>query len=206
MNSSIDGTKDETILQKKLLLQPLKKSSNENIDTKNLVETFSSQNLVMKPIEENDKALYKDIFSDPDITKYTGGVLNEDQLTLCFTKSISELRVTPIGYITWVVQIKESKESIGILNLILHHDAMSSAEFGIMFTKAFHNKGFCCELLERFIKFCFTEMNIASLFSFTMDDNKPVSHILHKLDFEKQRVSPFEKPSVHGSYWGIYKD
>ncbi len=73
-----------------------------------------------------------------------------------------------------------------------------------MFIKEFQNKGYCCELLKTVIDYCFTQMSISSLFSFTLNSNKPVAHILHKLDFEKLAVSPLEPPSPDGSYWAIY--
>jgi RimJ/RimL family protein N-acetyltransferase len=208
MNSSTDGSKDELNLQSNLLLQHLKNlpRKKETAHSLKISGIFSSKNLFIRPIKDCDEPIYRHLFTDPEITKYTGGVVNEDQITTCFNKSISELSAVPIQYLTWVVQAKDSEESIGILNVVLHDKPMHSAELGVMFTKDYQNQGYCCELLERFIDYFLVEKEISSLFCFSLDNNKAVTHILSKLAFKKIEPAPFEKPLSDGCYWVIHRD
>jgi len=204
MNSSIDGTKDEVILQQNLFTSPCYESQSKRmISAGNAMSHLSTENLLLRPIEPADKALYRDIFSDPEVTRYTGGAVIGERLNLGFNQSVEALKASPINYITWVVRTKKPEVGIGILNLTLHDRPCATAELGIMFKKAYQNKGFCCELLAMMVAYCFNQINLTSLYCFTMDDNKAVSHVLQKLNFEQLTVSPYEQPTSGGSYWGI---
>jgi len=205
MNSSKDGTKDDVNLQNNLLLQHLKNltAKKETVNSLKINGIFSSEKLFIRPIKACDETIYRHLFSDPEITKYTGGVVSEDQIAVCFEQSINELGAVPAQYLTWVIQEKDSEESIGILNVVLYEKPMHSAELGVMLTKDNHNQGYCSELLARFIEYFLIEKEISSLFCFSLDNNKAVTHILNKLSFTKIESAPFKKPLSDGCYWVI---
>jgi RimJ/RimL family protein N-acetyltransferase len=203
MNFFIHGSKDKLILQNNLLLRHIDKlvKKREAAHSLEMGGVFSSENLFIRQINKCDKSIYKQLFTDPETTKYIGEVINEDQITTCFNKIISELSTIPVQYITWVVQIKESGESIGILNLALHNNSINSAELEIMLTKDHQNRGYGSELLERFINYFLIDKGISLLFCFALHNNEPVAHILSKFTFKKIKEDTFEKSKLDGCYW-----
>ena len=208
MNFSIHGSEDQLTLQKNLLLKYVDKLviKKEAAHSLEMGGVFSSENLFIRQIKECDKPIYKQLFTDPEITKYTGEVINEDQITTCFNKSINELSAIPVQYITWVVQIKESGESIGILNLALHNNSIHSGELEIILTKDYQNRGYGSELLERFINYFLIDKGISLLFCFALNENEAASHILSKFTFKKIKENTFEKSKLDGCYWVLDRD
>jgi len=203
MKNSIDGSIEDLTLSSTTLLQSFNQLMHPRPFTPDWKEThqFSSERLLMSPLRYEDRKFYTELFTNQEVTKYTGGVLSNKQAEQNFINVLKALSVKPIKYFTWLVKEKNDKDTIGIITLIWHSHEKQQAEFGIMFTPKKHQQGYCCELIESFISYCFTTLQLLYLYSFTVHDNEVAQHILKKSNFTKIGKIPFKKHSLEGLYW-----
>lgn len=206
MINSIDGSIDKLTLSRLTLLQcfyhlilsqPYPRKTLNKLDK----YQFSSERLIMKPLQYRDKQFYIELFTSKKVTKYTGGVLPQKQAQQNFVNSLKAITVEPIQYFTWLVSTKNDEQNVGIITLLWRDQQKQLAEFGVMFTPKQHNQGYCCESTRAFISYCFDTLKLPSLYSFTLNNNVTSQHILKKLGFNKVQNVPFKQLVKDGLYW-----
>jgi RimJ/RimL family protein N-acetyltransferase len=208
MTNSIDGSIDEFYSTRNAVSQyffPLLHTQtypNQFSEQHN----FSSEQLLIRPLEYRDSALYEELFTDQEITQYTGGIYSTKQVKVNFINSLKALKKQPIQYLTWVIETKYSQKSIGIATLIWPTEQSRCAEFGIMLNRNNHNQGYCCELVARLIQHCFAQYQLTSLYSFTLLNNHIAQHILKKFSFLQSERGILPPPSNQGIYWKLTRD
>jgi len=203
MMNLVDGSIDKLTSSRKALLQCFYQVLlSRTYDSEDKVKHhFSSDRLLIRPLQFQDKTFYIGLFTNKKVTKYTGGLFTNQQTRRNFINSLKALSVIPIQYLTWVVKSKDSGDYIGIITLIWHENKKQLAEFGIMFTPHKHNQGYCCELTESLINHCFKILQLSTLYSFTLNKNLTAQHILKKFKFTETKKVPFSQPAMNGFYW-----
>jgi len=208
MTNSIDGSIDEFYSQRNDVQQyflPLLHTQVHNNQSLKQ-HCFTSKQLLIRPLEKKDAILYEELFTDQEVTQYTGGIFSKKQVKTNFINSLKALEKQPIQYLTWIIETKVSHASIGIATLIWPTEQSNSAELGIMFSRKNHNQGYCCELVARLIQHCFTKYQLTSLYSFTLLNNHIAQHILKKFSFLKCEQGILPPPSNQGMYWKLTRD
>ena len=203
MKTLIDGSIKELNLARRPLLQRLNMLADKlihrssNLDQHNI----NTEKLNIKPIQRSDKNIYYSLFCNAHVTEHTGGVLSNQKIKENFNNSLKALTQCPIQNFTWVVQTKWNHRSIDILSLNWHESQITFAEFDVMFNFDYQNKGYCSELLEKFINYCSERYKLTSLYSYTLVKNYATQHILKKLSFIETLSIPFNKYHLGGIYW-----
>ncbi|MFT5758013.1 MAG: ribosomal-protein-alanine N-acetyltransferase, partial [Alteromonadaceae bacterium] len=164
MKNTRDGSADKLSLPRTMLLQCFY----QLIITRPLPDyiekhQFSSKRLLMKPIQYQDKNFYTELFTNENVTKYTGGVFTKQQVNKNFVNTLKALSAKPLQYLTWLVKEKSENDTIGIITLIWHNQQKQLAEFGVMLNAKNQNQGYCSELTQSFILYCFTTLKLPSL-------------------------------------------
>jgi len=206
MIKSIDGSIDKLTLSRLTLLQCFYHLLLSQPYTSKYLEKFtkyqfSSERLVMKPLQYKDKQFYIELFTSKKVTKYTGGVISQKQAQQNFVNSLKAITAEPVQYLTWLVSTKNDKQNVGIMTLLWRDQQKQLAEFGVMFNPKQHNQGYCCESTKSFISYCFNTLKLPSLYSFTLNENVTSQHILKKLEFNKVVSVPFKQLVIGGLYW-----
>jgi RimJ/RimL family protein N-acetyltransferase len=203
MKNSIDGSIDKLTLSRTMLLQCFYQLMLTRPFIPDYIERykFCSKRLLMKPLQYQDKKFYTKLFTNKKVTKYTGGAFTKQQAEKNFVNTLKELSVSPIQYLTWLVETKNKSESVGIITLISHDQQKQLTEFGVMLSANNYNQGYCSELTETFISYCFKTLKLPSLYTFTVHKNMVAQHIMKKFNFVGVAKVPFEQLEIKGSYW-----
>jgi ribosomal-protein-alanine N-acetyltransferase len=203
MKNSIDGSIDKLTLSRIMLLQCFYQLMLTRPFVPDCIEKykFSSKRLLMTPLQYHDKRFYTELFTSEKVTKYTGGVFTKRKAEQNFVNTLKALSVKPIQYLTWLVKTKIGNNAVGIVTLISHSQQKQLFEFGIMLSAKNYNQGYCSELTDIFISYCFKTLKLPSLYTFTVHENIVAQHIMKKFDFTEVAKVPFKQLTVQGRYW-----
>jgi len=168
-------------------------------------EILGNNRIKLKLLNESHQNFYVDLFTDQDITQYTGGVLDKGSAQKNFKLSLEAIEKTPVDYITWVVEDSLTGNSIGLLTLVLHAEIIGCGEIGLICKKNFHGKGLGCEVVSKLIKIAFESYHLNTLVSFTLKENKCAQHILKKFNFTEYKNCVLTKPEESGIYWRLLR-
>lgn len=165
--------------------------------------SFQTEHLKLTLIELSDEQLYIDIFTDENVTTYTGGQFTIQQAKLSFYRAIKAVSAVPVKYITWVVEEKNDGEKLGILTLTLLNNIASCGEFGLMFKPSFHSRGLGSEVVDALISIAFNTYQLKLLVSYTEKENTRAQHILKKYNFKPYQSDRLVAHTATGVYWSL---
>ena len=100
-----------------------------------------------------------------------------------------------------VIEEKETKQSIGMIDLFDFNPQHKRAGIGILIEPKFQNKGFASEALQLLIKYCFSFLQLHQLFANITADNKNSIQLFTKFNFVEVGV---KKDWIYSQ--GKYKD
>lgn len=176
-----------------------------DINASLLEEQISSNRLVMRPIIARDIQHYQQIFSEPQTTQFTGGLLTEEEIDCNFNNCLAALKKRPIQYLTFVVERKTKISVIGIATLVWQQGNINTVELGVMLNQQSQGQGYCVELVNALLSQCFERYQIETVISFTLLDNIHAQHALKKLGFFKSSEKSVSKDNMMGIYWALTK-
>jgi len=100
-----------------------------------------------------------------------------------------------------VIEEKETKQSIGMIDLFDFNPQHKRAGIGILIEPKFQNKGFASEALQLLIKYCFSFLQLHQLYANITADNKNSIQLFTKFNFVEVGV---KKDWIYSQ--GKYKD
>ena len=100
-----------------------------------------------------------------------------------------------------VIEEKETKQSIGMIDLFDFNPQHKRAGIGILIEPKFQNKGFASEALQLLIKYCFSFLQLHQLYANITSDNKNSIQLFTKYNFVEVGV---KKDWIYSQ--GKYKD
>ncbi|MEW6991176.1 GNAT family N-acetyltransferase [Colwelliaceae bacterium 6441] len=167
-------------------------------------ESVKSHHLTIRLLTIDDKALFIKLFTDEQVTLYTGGKQAINKAAENFNQSLLALNKKPNTHITWVAQTPHHKIGIATLTMLPHLPCY--AEIGVMFTTENQRKGFGCQLFTQLLATAFNLYQLKAVVCFTENDNVQVEHILRKYGFEPFKNNRLNPPSSSGGYWRLTAD
>ena len=126
------------------------------IDTKEI----QSKRLILRKVTEKDtESLYNNWDSDIEMHKYVGYELhtNIEDTRKLISKWISEYRT---GRLTWVIEIKDVNEIIGVVSASNNELDKKIAEVGFSIGTKYQGNGYATEALKEIIKYLLVECNL----------------------------------------------
>lgn len=153
--------------------------------------------LRLRPIEQADLALGIELFTDPRVTKYAGGVQTEEQLTAEMPLYLRRGGGGCIG--VWCVMLRETQEQLGTAALIplpIDKDDTdwdlvdgpnlpdAEIEIGYFLKPAAWGKGFASEAARTLLDFAFRETPLQEIVAVTEPENTASQNVLRKAGFE----------------------
>lgn len=164
-----------------------------------------SERLLLEPISIADEKFYMAIFTDKDITRFTGGTMTNKEANQAFKRALNANKSLPVKYITWIVKALNTKKRIGVATLTMVDSLQKCGEIGLMYQSKFQQKGFGCEVLNTLIHTGFNLFKLTSLISFTEDKNTRAQHVLKKYHFKPFESDKLIKHTDSGMYWQLIK-
>ena len=126
------------------------------IDTKEI----QSKRLILRKVTEKDtESLYNNWDSDVEMHKYVGYELhtNIEDTRKLIRKWISEYEM---GRLTWVIEIKDGNEIIGVISASNNELDKKIAEVGFSIGTKYQGNGYATEALKEIIKYLLVECDL----------------------------------------------
>lgn len=136
--------------------------------------------LLLRETTEEDVEEFAKIYGDPDITKYTDGILDiytEKKYVNVFREKEYELR----GFGIWTVIRKKDNRVIGRCGFDVRA-AFDEPEVGYVIGKEFQSKGYATEALKAALSFA-RKKKLGKINAFVMSGNDASKRVLEKCGF-----------------------
>ncbi|MEZ7837858.1 MAG: GNAT family N-acetyltransferase [Flavobacteriales bacterium] len=134
---------------------------------------FETERLNLRHLQENDGDDFYKLMSNQNVVIYTpSAVLNRKESDL----KLASLMNTNHHF--WAVELKTTKEFIGIAGLKIQSTAIAEIAYSIR--EQFWSKGYGGEIAKGLIKYGFTHFNYSKLLAFADPKNKNSLKILSK--------------------------
>lgn len=152
-------------------------------------QVLETERLLLRPVTLSDA---QDMFayaSDPDNVRWS---FMPNQ-SLDETKNIiaSIYLASPLG--RWGIELKETAQFIGTLDMHNVVEAVGRAEFGYTLNKSFWNKGYMTEAAQAFVKLFFEEFGMNCLVARHDQDNPASGRVMQKIGMRFSHQEPYAK-------------
>lgn len=155
--------------------------------------------LLLRPLEPDDVDLGIEMFTDPDVVRYVGGLLSAEKIRSEMPNYLKRCGEGCIGI--WCAIERSSAEKIGtgaLLPMPIYEDdtnwdlvegpAIPEAEIemGYILKSAAWGKGYATEICKRLLAFAFVETPLPDVVACIDDDNHKSRHVLAKCGFREE--------------------
>ncbi|HEY9811249.1 MAG TPA: GNAT family N-acetyltransferase [Halomicronema sp.] len=147
------------------------------------MEQLKTQRLIFRKFTPQDLDRLYQLFNDPDVMHYMGGVR---------TREVTEQRLAQMidhwqhGFSMWVVLRKSDHQMIGRCGLI-YLDNTPEVELGYTFFKEFWGKGYATEAAKATLEYGFNNINLNRIVAITHPQNIASQRVMEKcgMTYEK---------------------
>ena len=152
--------------------------------------------LRLTPLSPEDVDLALEMFTDPDVIRYVGDLMTEDDIRANIPDEIKRGADGWIGI--WCVSLRKTGEKLGSIFLLpmpIEDDDTdyslvvpgqipdAEIEIGYAFKKTAWGSGFATEACQRLVAFAFEETPLTRLLASFYDENAPSKAVLRKTGF-----------------------
>jgi len=164
----------------------------------------------LRPLKSSDVETIRKYSKDKKITKYTfvippPFIVKQAQV---FIKKTKEERKKGISYY-FGIELKESKELIGMMNLVKIDQKNKNAEVGFWIASKYQGKSFAKEALNLILDFAFKKLNLKRIEARVLHKNKPAQKLLERIGFKLEgrlrRKTFFKNQWFDDLIYGILK-
>ncbi|MFD1031582.1 GNAT family N-acetyltransferase [Metaplanococcus flavidus] len=155
---------------------------------------FETERYFLTRFQESDFKDGLNLFTNPKVRKYLGGVQNPD-----FIRATLDAMLAPEdGSFYWVIREKSIGEFIGLVSLDPHHDGICK-EVSYQLLPNWWSRGFATETVTAILDFAMNDLQLPKLVAETQSSNQPSCNLLVKLGMTLER-----KVSRYGAEQSIY--
>jgi len=138
--------------------------------------------LYLRPMLEKDAQFIVDMRNNP---KILDGLFSYQMITVkdhldWYNNYKSDNRIDLI------ICRKDDDKKIGTINLSSINHKNQKAEFGVMISEIYWNKGYAFEASNKFINYAFNEFNLKKIYLEVLEENEAAIKLYHKLGFIKE--------------------
>ncbi|KAF7769879.1 hypothetical protein PCIT_a2798 [Pseudoalteromonas citrea] len=148
---------------------------------------MNSERLQLKPLEQSDWTLFKELNQCPTLMKYV-----DDPRSDSLLKTIFERRVCAEGKgkKSWDFSITEKStgDKVGNIGIALKGSCNDSAEAGCMLKASAHGKGYASEALRLIVDYGFETLNLNKIIATCATSNIASWKLLEKTGFHRESM------------------
>ena len=155
-----------------------------NVGTKNL----ETERLILRRFNEDDyKGMYDNWASDLETTKYVSFKPHQNYEE---TKQIVSdwIKKYENGSYNWVVELKDTHEIIGSIEVIALSEKNNNCEIGYVYGSKFWGKGYATEALKRVIEFLLYDCDFHLIEAKHHASNPASGRVMEKVGMKKDGV------------------
>lgn len=150
---------------------------------------MNSDRLQLKPLEQSDWALFKELNQCPILMKYVDDPRSESLLKTIFERRIcAEMSEKK----SWDFSITEKStgEKVGNIGIALTENNSEEAEAGCMLKASAHGKGYASESLRLIVNYAFETVNLNKVIAICATSNIASWKLLEKTGFHRESMLP----------------
>jgi ribosomal-protein-alanine N-acetyltransferase len=144
--------------------------------------------LILRKYTLDDLNDYFEFASDPEVTRYLRwGPHPDKKYSLEYLQEVlndySKGKDRP-----WGLEIKTKKKIIGGIHIMQLDSYHKKAEIGFVLSKAYWNKGYMTEALNKVLDYCFTELSLNRIEAFCIPGNYAAIKVLERIGMQMEGI------------------
>jgi len=145
------------------------------------VHSFTTERLLIRPIAEQDKDTYLNLYTDVKIMRNISEPLTKITAEKAFNASLNLMQKEKMTTMTWAIVSQESHKCIGIQ--ALNWQTTNSAEIGIMLLRDSNGKLIPEEAMGALMEYAFNYLSIKTILANYKKSNLATKRFVKKLGF-----------------------
>jgi RimJ/RimL family protein N-acetyltransferase len=142
----------------------------------------------------DDRDWFRDLYADPDVTRYLGGVKNAAQADALFDARIIAYYDEHPGFGIWMTEEKATGTRLGF-HLLNHIQGESIIQVGYSLTKAAWGRGVATEMAAAVLRYGFVTLALPTIAGMTSLGNVASQRVLEKIGLERRGERAFAHPA-----------
>lgn len=147
------------------------------------MKTLKGIHINLRPLEPEDLQFLYDSENDEINWKVSGTQVPYSKFILKNYIENSHQDIYEAKQLRLVIEDKQTKETVGMIDLFDFEPLHKRAGIGILVLKQFQNKGFASEAIQLLISYAFYTLNLHQLFANITTDNKNSIRLFEKFNF-----------------------
>lgn len=143
---------------------------------------LSTERLQLRGLRPSDSAFVRGLVSDPEVRRFLGGPVPEEQLAATVQRYLSIS--TPDA--VWVVTTNSARDAVGLVFLAQHRDG-AELELSYQFAASVWRMGIAFEATRRVLRHAFEDLEIPRVIAETQTANHASTGLLARLGMEPVR-------------------
>ena len=160
---------------------------------------LTSDRLALRRFTPDDIDWLADLYSDPEVTKYLGGVKDRTKTEELLRVRILEYYEEHPGLGIWMTVERETGVRVGF-HLLNHIRGESIIQTGFSLVKSAWGKGFATEMAAAILRYGFKDMKLRRIAGMADVQNHASQRVLLKIGLERRGERAFSHPDYasHG--------
>ncbi|MBV8062327.1 MAG: GNAT family N-acetyltransferase [Nevskia sp.] len=153
-----------------------------------------SERLVLRRFTLDDLPLLLQLNADPQVMRWLGGVMNEQQTAeMLQTRILGYYDANP-GLGIWATLLRDGGECIGF-HLLNHLHGETLIQVGYRLFPRHWAKGYATEMTVTLLDYGYRQLGLEVIAAITALDNHASQHVLHKAGLERLADRAFPHPA-----------
>tara|TARA_R110002050_G_scaffold154989_5_gene282945 strand:+ start:987 stop:1523 length:537 start_codon:yes stop_codon:yes gene_type:complete len=168
------------------------------------MHSFTTERLLIRPLTEEDKALYFSLYCDKKIMRNIGNVFSHQKAETAFANTLKTMTKKQPKALTWAIVSLENNECIGLQ--ALNFQTSDIAEIGIMLLRTSNGRLLPEEAIGSLIEYGFNQLNLQQINACFAKKNLATARVAKKTGFifkESQQPADIHQrvESVFSNTW-----
>ncbi|KGJ88447.1 GNAT family N-acetyltransferase [Colwellia psychrerythraea] len=155
------------------------------------MHSFTTERLLIRPLSEEDKALFINLYTDAKVMRNISAPLSGEKAEKAFHNTLKIMKKAQPSIMTWVIVSLADNKAIGIqgftwptTNITQQGDReLTQAEIGIMLNTKANGKLFPEEAMGSLMEYGFTQLKLERINAVYASKNLATKRFVNKLGF-----------------------
>jgi RimJ/RimL family protein N-acetyltransferase/precorrin-3B methylase len=169
-------------------------------------QEFSSERLILRPLQECDEQLYCQLFCDPEMMRYIGPAWTRTEAARAFRSALKGMRSTPPRGLYLVVTLKSGERPAGLCSLQNFEPGERRAELGLMLAPSARAFGVATEALIAVLAHAFATLPFDEIWVRFANDHQAATSTAVGSGLVRHAHSRPEDVASNLWRWSAYRD
>lgn len=161
-------------------------------------DSLTTERLTVRRFTLDDLEMLVDLNSDPEVTRYTGGVKDRAASEKMLRERILDYYDKYPGLGCWVTIERATGETVG-MHLLNHIHGEPDIQTGYILFKKFWGRGYATEMCVEVLRYGFVTLGLPQIVAITDLPNTPSQHVLLKSGLRRKGERKLAHPHYAAS-------